>query len=277
MTGEQAALCGRVATLVARAAPPEGAFAAVTEETGRLVGADQDGDGQVRPGRCAENGGCLLEQHRRCLPDRRQPGRARRAERGDAGIRRDGRAARINDYAGAWGLAADAVREFWFQQAAGRRAGQRPRTAVGVMIVDSRVGLLLYGDRQAPAGGVHRNWPRPRLPTPRPGADRAGSPRSRPRCGGWRRWWHQAAPPPEVLNAVTEEAGLLLHADYADNEPLRLRRHGEGGQFVEQHRPGPPGARSKSSAGGTSRQRSFQTHQLAISDRQLRRRLRPDC
>jgi hypothetical protein len=35
MTGEQAAL-RRVATLVARAAPPEEVFAAVTEEAGRL-------------------------------------------------------------------------------------------------------------------------------------------------------------------------------------------------------------------------------------------------
>ena len=36
---EQAAL-RRVATLVARAAPPEEVFAAVTEEAGRLLGAD---------------------------------------------------------------------------------------------------------------------------------------------------------------------------------------------------------------------------------------------
>jgi signal transduction histidine kinase len=40
ITGEQAAL-RRVATLVARAAPPEHVFAAVTEEAGRLLGADQ--------------------------------------------------------------------------------------------------------------------------------------------------------------------------------------------------------------------------------------------
>ena len=40
ITGEQAAL-RRVATLVARAATPERVFAAVTEEAGRLLGADQ--------------------------------------------------------------------------------------------------------------------------------------------------------------------------------------------------------------------------------------------
>jgi signal transduction histidine kinase len=40
ITGEQAAL-RRVATLVARAAPPEQVFAAVTEEAGRLLGVDQ--------------------------------------------------------------------------------------------------------------------------------------------------------------------------------------------------------------------------------------------
>ena len=38
ITGEQAAL-RRVATLVARAAPPEEVFAAVTTEAGRLLGA----------------------------------------------------------------------------------------------------------------------------------------------------------------------------------------------------------------------------------------------
>src|SRR5262249_56294509 len=39
IAGEQAAL-RRVATLVARGAPPEEIFAAVTEEAGRLLGAD---------------------------------------------------------------------------------------------------------------------------------------------------------------------------------------------------------------------------------------------
>ena len=46
IAGEQAAL-RRVATLVARAAAPEEVFAAVTEEAGRLLGADLRDDGPV--------------------------------------------------------------------------------------------------------------------------------------------------------------------------------------------------------------------------------------
>src|SRR5262245_48270133 len=46
--GEQAAL-RRVATLVARAAAPEEVFAAVTEEAGRLLGADYTTVGQYDP------------------------------------------------------------------------------------------------------------------------------------------------------------------------------------------------------------------------------------
>jgi signal transduction histidine kinase len=40
-TAEEQAALRRVATLVARAAPPEGVFAAVTEEAGRVLNADE--------------------------------------------------------------------------------------------------------------------------------------------------------------------------------------------------------------------------------------------
>ncbi len=63
---EQAAL-RRVATLVARAAPPEEVFAAVTEEAGRLLGARLRGNGPIRPEGTGTVVG-LLEQRRRVPP-----------------------------------------------------------------------------------------------------------------------------------------------------------------------------------------------------------------
>jgi GAF domain-containing protein len=83
ITGEQAAL-RRVATLAAAAAAPEQLFAAVTEEAGRLLGADYTTMARYDP----DGTRTVLaawEQHRCCLP-RRQPGEAGRAERADAGV-----------------------------------------------------------------------------------------------------------------------------------------------------------------------------------------------
>jgi hypothetical protein len=60
---------------------------------------------------------------------------------------------------------------------------------------------------------------------PAAAADSPGSPRSRRRCGGSRRWW-RAAPPHELFAAVPEEVGRLLRARPDDDVPLRARRYG---------------------------------------------------
>ena len=70
IAAEQAAL-RRVATLVARGAPPGEVFAAVAEEAVRLLRADYATMGRYDP-EGSGNGGCRLGQRRRRLP-RRQP------------------------------------------------------------------------------------------------------------------------------------------------------------------------------------------------------------
>ena len=67
-----------------------------------------------------------------------------------------------------------------------------------------------------------------------PGA--TGSPRSRPRCAGWRRWWRRAAPPEEVFTAVAAEVGRLLGADHATMARYDPDGAVERGRRVEQDR-----------------------------------------
>ncbi|HYZ56024.1 MAG TPA: GAF domain-containing sensor histidine kinase, partial [Streptosporangiaceae bacterium] len=104
---EQAAL-RRVATLVARAAAPEEVFASVTEEAGRLLGAHDawmsryDPDGAVRVVAAWISTGAALPVGTRVnLGGRNVP----------TLVFQTGRAARIDDYAGASGPAAEAARE----------------------------------------------------------------------------------------------------------------------------------------------------------------------
>jgi GAF domain-containing protein len=134
---EQAAL-RRVATLVAQGASPEAVFAAVTEETGRLLHADRatmkrygDGDtasvvatwsstGAAFPvGAPEELGGQDLHTM----------------------VFQTGRAARIDDYADALGPVAEAVREFVLRAGVGVPVNVEGRLW-GVMIVASGTGPL---------------------------------------------------------------------------------------------------------------------------------------
>jgi signal transduction histidine kinase len=135
---EQAAL-RRVATLVARGAPPEEVFAAVTEEAGRLFAADlaflnryaADGSGAfvgtwTAPGNPAVAVGTRLPLGGRNVTSL---------------VFRTGRSARIDRYADATGPFADFVR------AAGARASVGVPVSVagqlwGVMILSSRFGPL---------------------------------------------------------------------------------------------------------------------------------------
>ncbi|HEX6448375.1 MAG TPA: GAF domain-containing protein [Trebonia sp.] len=119
IAGEQAAL-RRVATLVARAAPPEEVFAAVAEEAGRLLGVHHAAisryvpDGSARVVASWSSTGAAFPVGTRW---------------GIGGnnvhtlVFRTGRAARIDDYASASGPVAGAVREL------GARAGSACRSA----------------------------------------------------------------------------------------------------------------------------------------------------
>jgi signal transduction histidine kinase len=259
MTGEQAAL-RRVATLVARAAPPEEVFAAVTEEAGRLVGADYTAMARYDPGEAR-----TVVASWSCAGAPFPIGsRARLGGRNLATlVLKTGRAARIDDYAGAWGPIADAVREFGFRAAVGVPVSVQGRLW-GVMIVDSRVGPL-------PAGTEARLAAFTEL-----AATAVANAQARVELRGFAEEQAalrrvatlvaQAAPPAEVLTAVTEEAGRLLHADYAT-----MNRYGPDGMVTvvaTWSRTGvgvPAGAQEK--LGGRNLQTDiFQTHQPARID-----------
>ncbi|HEY2265972.1 MAG TPA: GAF domain-containing protein, partial [Streptosporangiaceae bacterium] len=127
---EQAAL-RRVATLVARAAPPEEVFAAVAEEAGRLLGAHHavmdryDPDGAVRVVASWSSTAAAFPVGTRVALGGRNLSTL---------VFQTGRAARIDDYAGASGPAAETARELGIRSVAGVPVSVEGRLW-GVMIV----------------------------------------------------------------------------------------------------------------------------------------------
>jgi signal transduction histidine kinase len=205
--GEQAAL-RRVATLVARAAPPEEVFAAVTEEAGRVVGASFAMMGQYDPDGArtvvaawSRTGAAFPVGARAMLGGRNV----------STLVLQTGRAARIDDYAGGSGPVAGAVREFGLRGAVGVPVSVEGRLW-GYMAVGSRAGPLPAGTEAQLAGFTEL------------AATAIANAQARVELRGFageqaalRRvatLVAQAAPPGEVLAAVTEEAGRLLRADY---------------------------------------------------------------
>jgi signal transduction histidine kinase len=132
-TGEQAAL-RRVATLVARSAPPEEVFAAVAEEAGRLLGADYtsmaryDPDGARTVVAAWSSIGAAFPVGARAMLGGRNVATL---------VCQTGRAVRIDDYADASGPAAEAVREHGFRAAVGVPVNVGGGIW-GFMVVDSR-------------------------------------------------------------------------------------------------------------------------------------------
>ncbi len=259
ITGEQAAL-RRVATLVARAAPPEEVFAAVTEEAGRLVGADYTamarydlGDARTVVASWSSTGAAFPIGNRAGLGGRNLA----------TLVFKTGRAARIDDYAGAWGPIADAVREFGFCAAVGVPVSVHGRLW-GVMIVDSRVGPLPAGTEARLAGFTE--LAATAIANAQARVELRGFAEEQAALRRVATLVAQAAPPPEVLNAVTEEAGRLLHADYAT-----MNRYGPDGtarvvaSWSSTGAGFPPGAQQK--LGGRNLQTMiFHTHQPARID-----------
>ena len=144
---EQAAL-RRVATLVARAAPPEEVFAAVTEEAGRLLDADHatmsryDPDGAITVVATWSSTGAAFPVGTRWSLG---------GQNLHTLVFQTGQAARIDDYAGASGPVAEAAREFGLRAAVGVPVSVEGRLW-GVMIVESRAEPLPAGTEARLAG-----------------------------------------------------------------------------------------------------------------------------
>jgi len=216
--GEQAAL-RRVATLVARAAPPEEVFAAVTEEAGRLLGADYSAMARYHP-----------DGARTVLAAWSSTGRSypigTRTMLGDWNVStlvsQTGQPARIDDYACASGPVADAVRGLGFRAAVGVPVSV-DGALWGVVVVGSRAGPLPAGTEARLAGFTEL------------AATAIANAQARVELRGFAE--EQAAlrrvatlvargtPPAEVFGAVTGEAGRLLGVHHA-----WMGRYGAGGE-----------------------------------------------
>jgi signal transduction histidine kinase len=207
-TGEQAAL-RRVATLVARAAAPAEVFAAVTEEAGRLLGADYttmtryDPDGAATAVASWSSTGTAFPVGALASLGGRNV---------HAMVFQTRRPARIDDFSRASGPIADVVREFGF------RAGVGVPVSVegelwGAMVVGSRAGPLPAGTEarlaaftELAATAIANAQARVEL---REFAEEQAALRRVATLVA------QGASPGEVFASVTREAGRLLHADHA--------------------------------------------------------------
>jgi signal transduction histidine kinase len=208
---EQAAL-RRVATLVARAAPPGEVFAAVTEEAGRLLGAHHatmarygpDGAVRVAAWNSASAAAPIPVGARVSLGGRNVA----------TLVFQTGRPARIDDYAGASGPAAGFMSEFGTRSAVGVPVSVEGRLwGAIIMFVASRNAPLpagtearLAGFTELAATAIANAQARVEL---RGFADEQAALRRVATLVA------RAAPPEEVFAAVTEEAGRLLGAHHA--------------------------------------------------------------
>jgi signal transduction histidine kinase len=146
-TGEQAAL-RRVATLVARAAAPEQVFAAVTEEAGRLLGADYTAMSRYEPDGMRTIVAAWSSSGAACPAGSRISLGGRNV---NTLVFQTGRAARIDDYTNASGLLADAARQIDLRAAVGVPVSVEG-ALWGVMIVGSWVEPLPPGTEARLAG-----------------------------------------------------------------------------------------------------------------------------
>jgi len=206
--GEQAAL-RRVATLVARAAPPADVFAAVTEEAGRLLGADYimmaryDPDGaRTIVAAWSSVGAAFPIGHRARLGGRNIP----------TMVFQTGRAARMDDYCNATGPVAGAARAFGFRAAVGVPVSVEGGLW-GVMIVGSRLGPLPAGTEAGLAGFTE--LAATAIANAEARVELRGFAEEQAALRRVATLVAQAARPAEVLTAVAGEAGRLLSAEYA--------------------------------------------------------------
>ncbi len=208
-TGEQAAL-RRVATLVARGAAPEEVFAAITEEAGLLLGADFAVMARYDP----DGARTIVATWNSPGPPAFPVGSRMRlgGQNVTTLVFRTGRAARIDDAGDVSGAIAESVRELGLRASVGVPVGVEGRLW-GVMAVGSRAEPLPAGTEARLAGFTEL------------AATAVANAQARMELRGYAEEQAalrrvatlvaRAAPPLEVVGAVTEEAGRLVHADYA--------------------------------------------------------------
>jgi signal transduction histidine kinase len=207
-TGEQAAL-RRVATLVARAAPPEEVFAAVTREAGRVLGADYATMGRYEP----DGPQTVVATWSSTIAAFPVGARVRIGGRNVSTlVWETGRPARIDDYAGASGPIAEAVREFAMRAVVGVPISVEGRLW-GVMIVGARAEPLPAGTEARLTGFTELAGTA--IANAQARVELRGFAEEQAALRRIATLVARGAPPGEVLTAVTGEAGRLLHADQA--------------------------------------------------------------
>ena len=216
-TGEQAAL-RRVATLVARGAPSEKVFAAITGETGQLLHADYATMARYDPDGMRTVVAAWSSTGRPAFPVGTQTRLGGR--NATTLVFQTGRAARIDDLTDASGPVAAA------RHGTGIRATVGVPIRVegglwGVMIVLSRAGPLPAGTEKQLARFTE--LAATAIASAEARVELRGLAEEQAALRRVAMLVAQGAPPKEVVAAVTEEAGLLLHADHAT-----MARYGPG-------------------------------------------------
>jgi signal transduction histidine kinase len=208
ITGEQAAL-RRVATLVARAASPAEVLTAVTEEAGRLLGASYTTMARYEPDGTTTVVGAWSSTVAAFPVGTRWSLGGRNVS---TMVSQTGEAARIDDYASASGPIADAAREL----------GLRASVGVPVSVEGGIWGLMTVASRGEPLPAGTETW---LAGFTELAATAIASAQARLELRGFAEEQAalrrvatlvaEAAPPAQVLAAVTEEAGRLLYAGHA--------------------------------------------------------------
>ena len=110
--------------------------------------------------------------------------------------------------------------------AAAREAGIRSAVGAPIIVEGNLWGAILRRfdpGAAAAARTPRRGWPRSpswwrrRSPTPTAAPLSPGWPRSRPRCGGWRRWWRAGRRQRRCSRRSLEEVGRLLPSRSGDH------------------------------------------------------------
>jgi GAF domain-containing protein len=206
---EQAAL-RRVATLVARAAPPEEIFTAVPEEAGRLLNVDYtvvsryDADGLVTVvgGWARTNPGRPLAIGLRLKPEGRNI---------HALVFQTGQPTRIDDYGTASGAFADVARDWQYRSSVGVPISVEGRLW-GVMIAGSREESL-PADTEARLAGF-TELVATAIADAQARVEVRGFAEEQAALRRVATLVARAAPPEEVFGAVAEEVGRLLGMDF---------------------------------------------------------------
>ena len=245
---EQAAL-RRVATLVARAAPPEEVFAAVTAEAGRLLGVDVTWHEPVRPGRRGDGRRRVVQDRRRRALSRSAPGCRLGGRNVHTLVFQTGRPARIDDYADASGRPPRVAREAGIRSAVGVPISVEGRLW-GVMSVSSTREEPLPADTEARLAGF-TELVATAIANAQARVELRGFAEEQAALRRVATLVARAAPPEEVFAAVAAEVGRVLAVDFT----AMSRYDPDGAATVVgawSQRPAPPRCRSAagSSLGG---------------------------